>query len=560
MANDILKYKRSIATDEALGIVGEVYQCLNPYTGTFWFVIQPFWANTDSSDHMLFDIYKNSTNQLSLFFRASDDKFVLRLNHSGIGIDIVISLAQTFSAGTWIFGAVRWNFTTDSYGISINNDAEQTDATGRTAPTYTDSDANKIQIGYDNTSIFKGRIYFKFDDVPYTTTDYTAFYNSGNGKAFYVGPETILCPAHCCDSQGSNSAKLASTNTVGLCYPKLLPDNTVDFVAATDNNVDDGNQEEASLWAPINAPTTNEKISTDCYEGLKSSHVAETGAGINRGIYKNITLVANTDFVVTVAHKDAGGTDARIKITETNWGVVVKDTQDNQASWTYYNFVYQCNATTTKSIGVQHGVATMDFWLDYVSFVKSLLTTGSFDAGTWIVTSGLNDNWLAYTDGTQTYAQTGYGRADTNSHSYGTLQAGIWDAQNVIVGASGTYWGIRQTVSSLAVGYYTVLGWVDTDTNNTDFYIEVNGTTLGTLTSNALRVAAADGWVRQGFTFYNGAAENITIRLYAKNITNGNKVYFDDFALILLDNVNAGVVTAKPEASSFINEEKPITL
>ena len=543
---DDIRYDRAIGTDQALGNVGQIYLCFNAHTWTFWFVARVLFASVDANDHFLFDMRNGAdTQRLSFIYRASDDKFVLRLNHGDAGAaDVITSLAQTFSAGAQILGAVAWDFTNDSYKMHIGSDAKQLNSTARVAPTT----GTVVYIGQDylNANILKAAIfYYKFDDIPYADADYTTWYNSSNGTPFYVAPETVLCPAHCVDSQGGNAAKLSSTNLDIVSFPKLMPNNT-DYTNDTDNCVDDGNMEEAGTWIVLGGPTVT-KITTDAYEGAQCMKVYQLAAAEGSGARKAMTLDASVDYLLTAALK-WDSTACNIVMREASWGAIVKALRwAALSSWTRVQLLIQNNATATKDIGVQQYQVggTINLYLDYVSIMRTLFTNGGFDSGVWA--AGVADGWTVYEDGAPTYAQD-----STNRNVYGANMAystGTFDSQKITTDATGSYYGIQQTVNSLAIGYYTVLAYVDTNTDDTDFFIQVTGTTLGTLTSVAKRIAAADGWKRIGFSFYLGTSENVTFRFYTDK--DSAIVNIDDAALILLDSDSPNTATAATEAQSY---------
>lgn len=170
---DNLQYTRgSLQGGDGSGVV---YENADPNQGTLEFWVRPNWANTDSSNHYIFD---GST--VTLYFDASNDSWTAVVNGA------TITAADTFSAGDWIYILLTWDANANTLDITVDATAETQVTTAQTVA----APSSALYFGQTSASanIFNGTIAGRI-----TNKIESSNYNSGAGSTdtFTVTPDTV---------------------------------------------------------------------------------------------------------------------------------------------------------------------------------------------------------------------------------------------------------------------------------------------------------------------------------------------------------------------------------
>jgi hypothetical protein len=174
------------ADDDALTATDSASLSLN---GTDWTIA--LWARRDSdAGHAGYEamVQKQSGDtwgnlEWGIFYDRPNSRFEAGVSNGGSGF-FVFGNTSSVSNGTWYFVVVKWNNSTQTLSISLNNGTFNDQTIG--GQTIQDG-GGQLRIGSDRTA--SGPTNFAIDEVGIwkrilTADELTALYNSGSGTTY----------------------------------------------------------------------------------------------------------------------------------------------------------------------------------------------------------------------------------------------------------------------------------------------------------------------------------------------------------------------------------------
>lgn len=575
------------------------------HAGTRAFRLKCFWDADDDAEHTLYYWFYDANNYIKLY-KNTANSLIFKVVANGTEKTATIDVSILFDTGDWFSIVAVWNFNTTIDGTNYLKLYVNSANTGVSTTTVNDFEnvGSLFRLGYDGSSIIDAIIAMQVDNMPWYDTIANAeaagfgrdksieyWYNSGSFNLPVVDEFTKVCLAdelsgddkpqilnavfrvllsedtETTDSSTHKKAKV--TGTAGQFYAgqRLLvgvpltysqsswanwfetalvdtvTDNgdgtiTLTFTAAfnasiranyttanatfiTNNLVFDGNMEEFGIaaWGESNVATL--KDGQTVFNGRQSVRIrATTASGY---LYsRNISVVAGENYLLSVVAKVDSGNGLGINVYDVTNSAVIKlsNTLENTA-FNLYQMSFEIPSGCTE-IRIDFIVRddTESVNIGDVVLLQNLIDNGGFE-GTYV--SSLAPGWT----------KTG---SPTLQQEITQIHGG--DKAQGVIGNSGSY--LSQTITIQSGRWYTLSGWLKTTTGT----VKLTGATTKTLTS-----AYDTSYRRIGYTF-KALTGSLVVQIYAAG-GGGTQYFFDDFALIQLNIVEANTSTPSVAANCY---------
>jgi hypothetical protein len=164
---DDLRYARAIGTDECLGFAdntsSKIFQCFDPYQGSFIVPCKPFWDGDDGVQHFLLLGYKAGTDHV-LIQKLSNNNLRFDARYDGVPTTANLAVSSSnFPKGNFHHIVGRWNKNITLDGTNYTQIVlDAASVASSTTQLGTISAMNDIYVGQwiDQTVQFNGILYY----------------------------------------------------------------------------------------------------------------------------------------------------------------------------------------------------------------------------------------------------------------------------------------------------------------------------------------------------------------------------------------------------------------
>jgi len=328
-------------------------------------------------------------------------------------------------------------------------------------------------------------------------------------------------------------AAAAIDNTQGDAGRDLIPndggDKTFGNVGRTQsafiskNLISDSGMENGGIggWAEVGSLTTFDKETDAKYDTQSIHFISDAGA---EGISQVIAAANGNNFLMNFWYKVTVGS---FKVNVTNGGGDLK-TGINDAAWTEFESCLEASGNLT--IQTLSEAVSDDVNIDQFTLLSNLVDNGGMEGA-----KQGGDPYYPAGSWTQE-GSPGAGEVDvsTNADHSGILGVELINADD------GE--GVTQDVTVVSGKWYTFSAWAKN--NNQDTEILLSDATIKTIDTTT----SGNTWTKFSCTFKAGST-TLTIKLVSGAADQNG--YFDDVAVIQLDQVSPSVVVPSVQANSF---------